>query len=136
LGGGLREPVQKFLSGKDVATVNADRAVDCTNVFRLTSDLEALFSAIRASERFQIIHWSAPFSAGPRLQLSKTSNRVCGAELEKDAAKAAKDAEAERSKLQAALDQANAEIERLKTELQQEEALPPQEGDLASQPPV
>jgi hypothetical protein len=55
---------------------------------------------------------------------------------EKDAANAAKDAEAARSKLQAALDQAHAEIEPLKTELRHEEALPPQEGDSASQPPV
>lgn len=50
------------------------------------------------------------------------------AELEA-AANAAKDAEAERSKLQAALDQANAEVERLKSELQQREAVPSQEGN-------
>lgn len=53
------------------------------------------------------------------------------AELEA-AANAAKDAEAERSKLQAALDQANAEVERLKSELQQREAVPSQEGNSVS----
>jgi hypothetical protein len=41
-------------------------------------------------------------------------------------ANAAKDAEAARDKLQSALDEANAEIERLKSELKQTGAVPPQ----------
>jgi chromosome segregation ATPase len=57
------------------------------------------------------------------------------AELEKYAVNAAKDAEAERSKLQAALDHANAEVERLKSDLEQEKASPSEEGDSISQPP-
>ena len=56
-------------------------------------------------------------------------------ELEETAADIVKYAEAERSKLQAALDQANAEIERLRTELQQEKAGPSQDGDSFSDSP-
>ena len=52
------------------------------------------------------------------------------------AANAAKDAEAERSKLQAALDQANAEVERLKSELEQEKATPPEQSNSVLQPPA
>ena len=55
-------------------------------------------------------------------------------ELE-NAANAAKDAEAERSKMQSALDQANTEIERLKSEIGQQKVSPPEQGDLASPPP-
>jgi predicted nucleic acid-binding Zn-ribbon protein len=45
-------------------------------------------------------------------------------ELE-NAANHAKDAEVERTQIQSALDQANKEIERLKTELDQQKAIPP-----------
>jgi hypothetical protein len=55
-------------------------------------------------------------------------------ELE-NAANAAKDTETERSKMQSALDQANKEIERLKTELEQQKANPPEQGNAVSQPP-
>lgn len=51
------------------------------------------------------------------------------------AANAAKDAEAERSKLQAALDQANAEIERLKGELEKQKSTPPEQGESVSPAP-
>jgi hypothetical protein len=54
--------------------------------------------------------------------------------LEQKATNIAKDAEAELSKLQAALDQANVEVERLKSELQQREAVPSQEGNSVSEP--
>ena len=54
-------------------------------------------------------------------------------ELESAGANTAKEAEAERTKLQAALDAANTEIERLRTELQQG-ASPPGQGDLVSPP--
>jgi chromosome segregation ATPase len=54
-------------------------------------------------------------------------------ELEETAANITKDAEAERSKLQAALDQANTEVERLKIEVQQREAVPSQ-GNSVSEP--
>jgi hypothetical protein len=47
----------------------------------------------------------------------------------------AKDAEAERSKLQTELDQAKAEIERLKSGLGQENASPSEESDPIWQPP-
>ena len=46
-------------------------------------------------------------------------------EFESAGANTAKEAETERSKLQAALDQANAEIERLKSELEQQKMTPP-----------
>jgi uncharacterized coiled-coil DUF342 family protein len=46
------------------------------------------------------------------------------AELE-NAANEAKDAEAKRTQIQSALDQANAEIERLKSELEQQKTVPP-----------
>jgi len=52
-----------------------------------------------------------------------------------NAANSSKEAETERSKLQAALDQADAEIGRLKTELEQQKANPPEQGDLVSLPP-
>ncbi len=55
-------------------------------------------------------------------------------ELE-NAANAAKDAEAERSKMQSALDQANAEIERLKTELEKQKSTPPEQGESVSPAP-
>jgi signal transduction protein with GAF and PtsI domain len=68
--------------------------------------------------------------------LAKEGRNILQAtELEETAADVAKDAEAERSKLQAALDQANAEIERLRTELQQEKAGPSQDGDSISESP-
>jgi chromosome segregation ATPase len=51
------------------------------------------------------------------------------------AASAAKEAEAERNKLQGALEQGNAEIERLKSELEQEKARSSEGGDSLSQPP-
>jgi chromosome segregation ATPase len=51
------------------------------------------------------------------------------------AANAAKDTEAERSKLQAALDQANAEIERLKGELEKQKSTPPEQGESVSPAP-
>ena len=47
----------------------------------------------------------------------------------------AKDAEAERTQIRSALDQANKEIERLKTELEQQNANPPEQGNAVSQPP-
>ena len=56
-------------------------------------------------------------------------------ELEETAANIAKDAEAERDKLQVALDQANSEVDRLKTELQQEKGVPPPNGDSTSDSP-
>jgi hypothetical protein len=46
------------------------------------------------------------------------------AELE-NSANEAKDAEAERAQIQSALDQANKEIERLKSELEQQKTVPP-----------
>jgi uncharacterized coiled-coil DUF342 family protein len=55
-------------------------------------------------------------------------------ELESAGANTAKEAEAERSKLQTALDAANTEIERLRTELEQQKASPPEQGDLVSPP--
>jgi signal transduction protein with GAF and PtsI domain len=57
-------------------------------------------------------------------------------ELESAGANTAKDAEAERSKLQAALDQANAQIERLKSQLEQEKATSPEQGNSVLQPPA
>ena len=55
-------------------------------------------------------------------------------ELE-NATNEAKDAKAERGKVQGALDQANAEIERLKAELEQRKAIPPEQGDSVSPAP-
>jgi peptidoglycan hydrolase CwlO-like protein len=55
-------------------------------------------------------------------------------ELENAAVKA-KDAEAERTQIQSALDRANKEIERLKTELEQQKVTPPEQGNSVSQPP-
>jgi phage gp36-like protein len=46
------------------------------------------------------------------------------ADLE-NVANEAKDAEADRTKIQSALDQANAEIDRLKSELEQQKTVPP-----------
>ena len=56
-------------------------------------------------------------------------------EFESAGANTAKDAEAERSKLQAALDQANAEIERLKGELEKQKSTPPEQGESVSPAP-
>jgi peptidoglycan DL-endopeptidase CwlO len=61
----------------------------------------------------------------------EATEQAKAAELE-NAANAAKDAEAERSKMQSALDQANAEIERLKSELGK--GSPFEEGDSVSPP--
>ena len=55
-------------------------------------------------------------------------------ELE-NVANEAKDAETERTKTQSALDQANAEIDRLKSELEQQKVTPPEQGNSVSQPP-
>jgi len=51
------------------------------------------------------------------------------------AANAATDAESERSKLQAALDQATVEIERLKGELEKQKSTPPEQGESVSPAP-
>jgi chromosome segregation ATPase len=56
-------------------------------------------------------------------------------EFKSAGANTAKDAEAERSKLQAALDQANAEIERLKSELEKQKSTPPEQGESVSPAP-
>jgi hypothetical protein len=56
-------------------------------------------------------------------------------EFESAGANTAKDAEVERSKLQAALDQANAEIERLKGELDKQKSTPPEQGESVSPAP-
>jgi chromosome segregation ATPase len=56
-------------------------------------------------------------------------------EFESAGANTAKDAEAERSKLQASLDQANAEIERLKGELEKQKSTPPEQGESVSPAP-
>ena len=45
----------------------------------------------------------------------------------------ARNAETEQAKLQSSLDQANAEIERLKTELQQQTVIPPEQGNSVSE---
>ena len=60
---------------------------------------------------------------------------VKATELEETAAGIVKDAEAERKKLQAALDQANAEIERLKSELEKQKSTPPEQGESVSPAP-
>jgi chromosome segregation ATPase len=56
-------------------------------------------------------------------------------ELESAGANTAKEAETERSKLQAALDQANTEIERLKSELEKPKSTPPAQGESVSPAP-
>lgn len=56
-------------------------------------------------------------------------------ELESAGANTAKEAETERGKLQAALDQANTEIERLKSELEKQKPTPPEQGEPASPTP-
>ena len=56
-------------------------------------------------------------------------------EFESAGANTAKDAEAERMKFQAALDQANAEIERLKGELEKQKSTPPEQGESVSPAP-
>src|SRR5215831_18036710 len=57
-------------------------------------------------------------------------------ELESAGANTAKEAEAERSKLQTALDAANTEIERLRTELEQQKAIPPEHRNSVLQTPA
>jgi hypothetical protein len=52
-----------------------------------------------------------------------------------NAANTAKEAESERSKLQAALNQANAEIERLKSELEKQNPNRPDQGESVSPTP-
>jgi hypothetical protein len=59
-----------------------------------------------------------------------------GDRLESAGANTAKDAEAERSKLRAALDQANTEIGRLRTEIEQQKAIPSEQGNSVLQPPA
>ena len=56
-------------------------------------------------------------------------------EFESAGANTAKDAEAERMKFQAALDEANAEIERLKGELEKQKSTPPEQGESVSPAP-
>jgi tropomyosin len=56
-------------------------------------------------------------------------------EFESAGANTAKEAETERSKLQAALDQANAEIERLESELEKQKTTPPEQGESVSPAP-
>jgi chromosome segregation ATPase len=56
-------------------------------------------------------------------------------ELESAGANTAKEAETERTKLQTALDQANAEIERLKSELEKPKSTPPEQGQSVSPTP-
>jgi predicted RNase H-like nuclease (RuvC/YqgF family) len=57
-------------------------------------------------------------------------------ELESAGANTAKEAKTERSKLLAELDEANEEIERLRTEIEQQKATPPEQGNSVSQPPA
>jgi chromosome segregation ATPase len=56
-------------------------------------------------------------------------------ELESAGANTAKETETERNKLQAALDQANTEIERLKSELDKQKSSPPEQGEPVSPAP-
>ena len=54
---------------------------------------------------------------------------------ERAGANTAKEAETERSRLKAALDQANTEIERLKSDLEKQKPTPPEQGESVSPAP-
>jgi hypothetical protein len=71
----------------------------------------------------------------PRPKRHNGTSKCKGTELESAGANTAKEAETERSKLQTSLDQANAEIERLKTEVEQQKATQPEQGNSVSPAP-
>ena len=108
----------------EVANVRKELEVATAQVERLTTDIDTAQSKLE--------------TMAIELAKAKEGTEQANAkatELEETAANIAKDAEAERSKLQVALDQANAEIERLKIELQQENAVPSPNGDSTGNSP-